>query len=255
VVALLGPNGAGKTTTVELLEGYDSPTAGRVSVLGRDPRRGDSHWRARIGLVMQSTSLDRQLTVREALSVFAALFPDPRPVDKVLELIDLQSRADTRIGQLSGGQQRRVDLGAGIIGRPELLFLDEPTTGLDPEARRRIHTLIEQLGTTVLLTTHYLDEAERLADRLLVLRAGRLIADTTPGALRAAGLRSTLRLPLAPGTELPAEFEPREDELVLETQDVAATLQLLIDAGVPLHGLQVGPPSLEDAYLEVLAHA
>jgi ABC-2 type transport system ATP-binding protein len=253
VVALLGRNGAGKTTTLEILEGYLAPSAGAVSVLGVDPRRGDRRWRARIGLVMQSTSLDPELTVPEALRVFGGLFAAPRPVGEVLDLIDLAAEADTPIGRLSGGQQRRVDLGLGIVGGPELLFLDEPTTGLDPAARRQTWAIVERLadgGTTVLLTTHYMDEAERLADRLLVLAGGRLVADATPDALRAASARATVRLP--------ARLRPERRELVVRTSDVPATLEELVDWArinrVDLTGLEVAPPTLEDAYL-ALTHA
>jgi ABC-2 type transport system ATP-binding protein len=156
VVALLGPNGAGKTTTMEILEGYQQPSGGSVQVLGSEPRHAGRAWRARIGLVLQSTSLDAQLTVREAPGVYAGLFPRPREVGEVLDLTGLTGEGGTRIGQLSGGQRRRVDVGLGIIGRPELLFLDEPTTGLDPAARRQAWTTVERLtedGTTVLLTT------------------------------------------------------------------------------------------------------
>ncbi len=176
VVALLGPNGAGKTTTVEILEGFRAASEGTGRVLGVDPRRGDRHWRARIGLMMQSTSLDSQLTVREALALFGGLFAEPLPVATVLELIDLRDDADARIGQLSGGQQRRVDIGLGVIGTPELLFLDEPTTGLDPIARRPIWGTIKNLaaaGGTVLLTTHCMEEAEQLAGRAIVISGGR----------------------------------------------------------------------------------
>ncbi len=260
VVALLGPNGAGKTTAIELLEGYRAPNAGSVSVLGADPRRGDRAWRARIGAVAQSTSLDLQLSVREVLRIFAALFPRPRAIDEVLALIDLEAESGTRIASLSGGQQRRVDLGVGIVGRPELLFLDEPTTGLDPAARRRTWAVVEQLaaaGTTVLLTTHYMDEAERLAGRLLVLRRGRLVADTTPARLRAAAPRSTLRLPWPQGVE-PPRGQLDRGELVIRTADVAASLDELLgwarERSVSLDGLEVGRPSLEDAYL-ALTHA
>jgi ABC-2 type transport system ATP-binding protein len=269
VVALLGPNGAGKTTTIEMLEGYLAPSAGSVSVLGADPRRGGRAWRARIGLVLQSTSLDLQLTVRDAVGVFGALFPRPRPVAEVLELVDLQAQADTRIGQLSGGPQRRVDLGLGIVGRPELLFLDEPTTGLDPAARRRTWAVVQRLaadGTTILLSTHYMEEAQQLADRVLVLRDGRLVADATPDELRAAAPRSTLRLPCPPGTPMagrpPAlarHFDPLRCELLIRTADVAGTLEHLLHWAraddVPLGGLEVGPPSLEDAYLALTADA
>jgi len=170
VTAVLGPNGAGKTTTIEILEGFQAPTAGTVRVLDADPRTAGRAWRARIGLVLQTTSLDAQLTVTEALTMFGALYPQPRRIAEILELIDLASDARTRIGALSGGQRRRVDLGLAIIGQPEMLFLDEPTTGLDPEARRRLWSVIENLtaaGTTVLLTTHYLDEAQYLAHRVM----------------------------------------------------------------------------------------
>jgi ABC-2 type transport system ATP-binding protein len=186
IVALLGPNGAGKTTTVEILEGFLAPSEGFVRVLGADPRRGD---RSRVGVVMQSTSLDAQLTVREAVTAFAAAYPSPRPVAEVLELVDLAEDARTRIGRLSGGRQRRVDLALGIVGRPEVLFLDEPTTGLDPAARRRTWDAVARLradGATVLLTTHHMEEAERLADRLIVLAGGRVVADAAPAALMGA---------------------------------------------------------------------
>jgi ABC-2 type transport system ATP-binding protein len=210
VVALLGPNGAGKTTTMELLEGYQAPSGGVVRVLGSEPRRAGRAWRARVGLVLQSTSLDLQLTVREALGVYAGLFPRPWPVGELLELVDLAAEADTRIGQLSGGQRRRVDVGLGIVGRPELLFLDEPTTGLDPVARRQAWTAVERLtaaGTTVVLTTHYLEEAQRLADRgelavrttevTAALGAGRLGRGLRPRPGRPGGRRPQ------PGGRLP----------------------------------------------------
>jgi ABC-2 type transport system ATP-binding protein len=263
VVAVLGPNGAGKTTIIEMLEGYLAPSSGTISVLGVDPRRGDRRWRARIGLVLQSTSLDQCLSVREALAVFAALFPAPHSVGEVLELIDLEADADTRIGQLSGGQQRRVDLGLGIVGRPDLLFLDEPTTGLDPAARHRTWDAIAQLaadGTTVLLSTHYMEEAQHLADRLLVLNGGRLVADATPDELRRRALRSSVRLPLvsgAPTSDLPHELalhvEQRRGELLMRTSDITYALQQLIEWAnahdVDLSRLEVGAPDLEDAYL------
>jgi ABC-2 type transport system ATP-binding protein len=266
IVALLGPNGAGKTTTIELLEGYLAPSSGRVSVLGVDPRTGDAAWRARIGLVMQSTSLDAQLTVREELDAFARAYPPARAVDEVLRLIDLEDAAATRIGRLSGGQQRRVDLGLGIVGRPDVLFLDEPTTGLDPAARRRIWNVIETLardGTTVLLTTHYLEEAEQLADRLLVLAGGRLVADATPDELRAAAEETVVRFPLGDGVALPDELaafvDPERHELVARTRHPEPLLRALLDWAsaqrVDLTGLEVGPPSLENAYVELTEHA
>jgi len=265
LVAVLGPNGAGKTTTMELLEGFQAPTAGTVRVLGADPRHGDRAWRARIGLVLQSTSLDDQLTVRELLDIFARLYPDPRPVAEVLELMELTGQAGTRVGALSGGQRRRVDVALGIIGRPELLFLDEPTTGLDPEARRRAWVAVQNLavtGTTVVLTTHYLEEADQLADRVLVLGGGRILADTTPDQLRARGGRSTIRYPLsdtAAAADLPAtlagHLDPGHRALVVRSADVTAVLGELVGWAerhhLDLTGLEVGPPTLEEAYLAI----
>jgi ABC-2 type transport system ATP-binding protein len=266
VTAVLGPNGAGKTTLIEMLEGFQAPTAGQVRVLGCDPRAGGragQRWRARIGLVLQATSLDSPLTVPEALRLWAALFDRPIPVAEVLDLIDLAGDAGTRIGALSGGQRRRVDLGLGVIGRPELLFLDEPTTGLDPEARRGLWAVIQQLaagGTTVLLATHYLDEAQRLADRIIVLDDGQIVADASPDQLRARGGVPVIRLRLPRGTALdglPASLtghvDPARGELSLPSADLTADLATLVAwarAGdVDLTGLEVGAPSLEDAYL------
>ena len=210
VTALLGPNGAGKTTTIEILEGFQAPTAGTIRVLGTDPRAGGragQSWRARIGLVLQSTSLDAQLTVTEALTLFGGLYPGRRRAGEVLDVIDMAADAQTRIGALSGGQRRRVDLGIAIIGQPEMLFLDEPTTGLDPEARRRLWSVIENLtasGTGVLLTTHYLDEAQRLASRVVVLADGRVVADASPDKLRAMGGVPVIRYRLPRGRAGPA---------------------------------------------------
>ena len=265
LVAVLGPNGAGKTTTMELLEGFLAPTAGTVRVLGAEPRHGDRAWHARIGLVLQSTSLDDQLTVRELLAVFARLYPNPRSVPEVLELLGLTGEAGTRVGALSGGQRRRVDVALGIIGRPELLFLDEPTTGLDPEARRRAWTAVENLataGTTVLVTTHYLEEADQLADRVIVLARGRILADTTPEQLRAQSGRSTIRYPLPEAAlvaDLPASLagrlDPDHQALVVHSADVTATLHDLVGWAerhhLDLTGLEVGPPTLEEAYLAI----
>jgi ABC-2 type transport system ATP-binding protein len=266
VVAVLGPNGAGKTTLIEILEGFQSPTSGRVRVLGTDPRAGGrtgQAWRARVGLVLQSTSLDHQLTVGEALRLYAGLFGRPLPAAEVLTLIGLTGETGTRIGALSGGQQRRVDLGLAVIGRPEVLFLDEPTTGLDPQARRGLWTVIAELaatGTTVLLTTHYLDEAQRLANRVIVLGHGQLATDATPDQLRARGPVPVIRLPLPPGTgpgDLPAGLAGHVDrergELSLPSADLTADLAELVawarSSAVDLTGLEVGSPSLEDAYL------
>lgn len=257
VTALLGPNGAGKTTTVEILEGFRPPSAGTVRVLGADPWRADRAWRSRVGLVLQSTSLDATLTVRESLRLYGRLYPRARPVEEVLEVIGLAEEAGRRVGALSGGQQRRVDLGLGIIGRPELLFLDEPTTGLDPEARRRLWEAVENLaseGTTVLLTTHHMEEAQRLADRVIVLSGGRVVADGTPESLR--GRTSVVRYRAAPGApSLPAALTSDPSAVLLRTTDVAGTLGALLcwarESGEDLAGLEIGPPSLEDAYLEL----
>ena len=272
VVAVLGPNGAGKTTLIEILEGFQSPTSGRVRVLGTDPRAGGrtgQAWRARVGLVLQSTSLDHQLTVGEALRLYAGLFGRPLPAAEVLTLIGLTGEAGTRIGALSGGQQRRVDLGLAVIGRPEVLFLDEPTAGLDPQARRGLWTVIADLaatGTTVLLTTHYLDEAQRLAGRVIVLSHGQLATDATPDQLRARAGTPVIRLPLPPGTgpgDLPAglarHVDPERGELSLPSADLTADLAELVDwarsSAVDLTGLEVGSPSLEDAYLTLTGSA
>jgi ABC-2 type transport system ATP-binding protein len=266
LLALLGLNGAGKTTTLEMLEGFLAPTSGTVRVLGADPHRAGRAWRARIGLVLQSTSLDAELTVRDMLTLFGRPYPAPRRVGDVLELVDLTGDASTRVGALSGGQRRRVDIAIGIIGRPDVLFLDEPTTGLDPEARRRTWAAVENLasaGTTVLLTTHYIDEADHLADRVIVLAAGRITADTTPDELRARGGPPIIRYSLprtAAADSLPAALAAHLDgdgrTLVIRSTDVTGPLRDLAGwAGqhqLDLSGLEVGPPSLEEAYLAAI---
>jgi ABC-2 type transport system ATP-binding protein len=264
-LALLGPNGAGKTTAVEILEGFLAPSAGTVRVLGADPRRGGREWRARVGIVSQATSLDERLTVHEVLRAFAAVFPGALAVEDALALTDLREEARTRVGRLSGGQRRRVDLALGIVGRPDVLFLDEPTTGLDPAARRRTWAVIDRLresGVTVLLTTHYMEEAERLADRLLVLARGRLVADASPAELRARSTPATIRCPLpaalAAGLPPALAAHLQAGELVIRTRRPADALERLLAwsraAGHDLAGLEVGPASLEDAYL-ALTHA
>jgi ABC-2 type transport system ATP-binding protein len=254
LLAVLGPNGAGKTITLEMLEGFLVPTSGTVRVLGADPRHGGRAWRARVGLVLQSTSLDPEPTVRDTLSLYAPLYPHPYKVDEVLELVDLTADAQTR-----------VDLAIGIIGRPDILFLDEPTTGLDPEARRRTWAAVENLastGTTVVLTTHYIDEADHLADRIIVLVDGRLVTDTTPCQLRAKGGPSTIRYPLADGAaaDLPSalahHLDPAGRTIVIRSTDVTGLLRVLVGwadrDGIDLTGLEIGPPSLEDAYLTTI---
>ncbi|MFE5329473.1 ABC transporter ATP-binding protein [Embleya sp. NPDC056575] len=245
IFALLGPNGAGKTTTTEILEGYRSRDAGEVAVLGVDPARAGSRWRARIGIVLQESADVSGLTVRESVRHFAHYYPRPRDPDEVIEAVGLTDRRDTRAGALSGGQRRRLDVALGILGGPELLFLDEPTTGFDPEVRRRFWALIAGLraaGTTILLTTHYLDEAEHLADRVGVIRAGRVVDVDTPERLGGRHLaRSVLRWRDAEGTHELATAEP--------TADVA---RLAARFGGEVPELTVTRPSLEDVYLDLI---
>jgi ABC-2 type transport system ATP-binding protein len=245
VFALLGPNGAGKTTTVEILEGFRRRDGGEVKVLGADPEAADLHWRNRIGIVLQtSTGLDL-LTPREAISSTAKVYRTPRVVDEVIAAVGLDDKADDRIGKLSGGQRRRLDVGLGIVGRPEVLFLDEPTTGFDPQARRGFWDLIRSLadgGTTILLTTHYLDEAEQLADRVGVIAAGRMLALDTPANL---GGRAS--------SEATVSWEEggtrRSERTSLPTQYVNA-LSARLGGEVPR--LTVTRPSLEDTYLSLI---
>ena len=260
-VAILGPNGAGKTTTVEILEGFRHRSGGRVSVLGEDPGEAGRSWRARIGLVLQSTSLDEQLTVREELRLYAGMYPNPKSVDEVMHLVGLADGADRRIGALSGGQKRRVDLGLGIIGDPKVLFLDEPTTGFDPAARRAAWETVGRLcagGMTVVLTTHYLEEAERLADRVVVVAGGRVVADATPGEVGgSSGRGSLVRFPVPEGARLPAilagDATLEDGWATLRTDDLTPALGELLDWAreqeVDLNRLTVGQPTLEDAYL------
>jgi ABC-2 type transport system ATP-binding protein len=249
VFAFLGPNGAGKTTTVEILEGYRRRTGGQVTVLGEDPQRAGREWRERIGIVLQSGRLDPYLTVRESLDLYAGYFRDPRPTADVIALIGLEGKADERTSRLSGGQQRRLDVGMALIGDPELLFLDEPTTGFDPSARRQAWDVIaglRDLGKTVFLTTHYMDEAQRLADRVTIIAAGQIVAQGTPEDLgeRDAG-------------ETTVRYRTGGREVVLQTADPVKTLHELTGAalarGEELEGLEVTRPSLEDVYLELTA--
>jgi ABC-2 type transport system ATP-binding protein len=249
VFAFLGPNGAGKTTTVEILEGYRRRTGGEVTVLGEDPQRAGRDWRERIGIVLQSGRLDPYLTVRESLDLYAGYFRDPRPTEEVISLIGLGDKADERASRLSGGQQRRLDVGMALVGDPELLFLDEPTTGFDPSARRQAWDVIaglRELGKTVFLTTHYMDEAQRLADRVTIIAAGQIVAQGTPEDLgeRDAG-ETTIR------------YRAEGREVALRTVDPVKTLHELTGAalakGEQLEGLEVTRPSLEDVYLELTA--
>jgi ABC-2 type transport system ATP-binding protein len=249
VLAFLGPNGAGKTTTVEILEGYRRRTGGEVSVLGEDPQRAGREWRERIGIVLQSGRLDPYLTVRESIDLYAGYFRKPRPTEEVISLIGLGDKADERASRLSGGQQRRLDVGMALVGDPELLFLDEPTTGFDPSARRQAWDVVaglRDLGKTVFLTTHYMDEAQRLADRVTIIAAGQIVAQGTPEDLgeRDAG-ETTIR------------YRSQGQEVVVQTKTPVETLHELTSKaladGEELEGLEVTRPSLEDVYLELTA--
>jgi ABC-2 type transport system ATP-binding protein len=244
VFGLLGPNGAGKTTAVEILEGYRRRDGGTVSVLGEDPEHAGLDWRERIGVVLQSGALYQNLTVRESLALFAGYYEQPRDVDQVIELIGLAEKRSARVRTLSGGQQRRLDLGLGLIGDPEILFLDEPTTGFDPAARRAAWEVIRSLrslGKTILLTTHYLDEAEHLSDRVAVLREGRIVAIGRPAELTGA----------APATEI--RYLADGEEAVITTHEPTRVLNELtseaLAEGRELEGLTVRRPTLEEVYL------
>jgi ABC-2 type transport system ATP-binding protein len=248
VFALLGPNGAGKTTTVEILEGHRSRTSGEVSVLGQDPARGDRAWRARVGIVPQSDLAGGELTVREMVTQFSAFYPEPRDPDEVIAGVGLTPQAGTRLRRLSGGQRRRVDVAIGIVGRPELLFLDEPTTGFDPQARRQFWELITELasdGTTILLTTHYLEEAEALADRVGVLAAGRVVALGAPADLGGSDDTATVSWLAEDGSH----------QSVRTSTPTLCVKELSQRFTGEITGLQVTRPSLEDRYLELIADA
>ncbi|HSG78416.1 MAG TPA: ABC transporter ATP-binding protein [Acidimicrobiia bacterium] len=263
VFALLGPNGAGKTTTIEILEGHRRRDAGTVTVLGVDPAAGGRWLRERLGIVLQTSGMDKELTPRETLSLFAPMYPNPRSIGEVLEIVELTEKADDRVKTLSGGQQRRLDLALGIIGRPDLIFLDEPTTGFDPSARRRSWSTIDNLrslGTTILLTTHYMDEAQHLADRVAVMANGRIVAEGTPDTLGGrADSASVVRFGLPDGTgfeNLPAGLGAQPitgDRFEVSTASPTADVHLLtgwaMERGIELVSLEVLRPSLEDVYL------
>jgi ABC-2 type transport system ATP-binding protein len=243
--ALLGPNGAGKTTTVEILEGYRHRDGGDVSVLGTDPARGNRSWRERLGIVPQNCADLLELTVAECVIHFASLYPAPRAPQEVLELVGLVDKAGSRVSKLSGGQRRRLDVALGIVGNPELVFLDEPTTGFDPEARRAFWQLVAALkaeGVTILLTTHYMEEADALADRAIVINHGSVVADAPPGALgeRADDL---------------AVVKWKEAGSLVErdtTTPTALIAELHARLGGELEGLEVRRPTLEDVYLRLV---
>jgi ABC-2 type transport system ATP-binding protein len=247
VFGLLGPNGAGKTTTVEVLEGYRKRDGGEVEVLGVDPAAARGDWRERIGVVLQSSAMYETLTTAEMLRLFAGYYESPRPVDEVVELVGLQDKRDERVRRLSGGQRRRLDLGLALVGDPELIFLDEPTTGFDPRARRQAWETIRGLrglGKTILLTTHYLDEAEQLADRVGVIRSGRIVSLGTPAELIGDSQRVEIR------------YRRGGEEILVRTQDPTRVLnELTGDAlarGEELERLEVRRPTLEEVYLSLL---
>jgi ABC-2 type transport system ATP-binding protein len=250
VFALLGPNGAGKTTTVEILEGYRARDGGDVRVLGEDPQRAGERFRARIGIVLQSSAVYHLLTVREIVRLFAGYYPAPRRPDEVIELVGLDDRADARVRTLSGGQLRRLDLALALVGDPELVFLDEPTTGFDPAARRQAWETIRDLrslGKSILLTTHYMEEAQRLADRVAILRTGEIVATGAPRELLSGHAGVEIR------------FRRNGQEVVIDTEEPTRVLHELtaraLAEGVELEGLEVHRRTLEDVYLELTREA
>ncbi len=280
VLAVLGPNGAGKTTTIEILEGYRTRDEGTVQVLGIDPAHGGTELRQRIGIVLQDTGIDPYLTVSEILRMHTGYYNHPRDVDEVIELVGLGEKSGSRVKQLSGGQQRRLDVALGLIGDPELLFLDEPTTGFDPTARRQAWDVVKNLsalGKTVLLTTHYMDEAQALADRVIVIAAGRIVAEGTPESIGGrADADATIRFRLPEGVsiadvaaaatteaggpdESASSVVSEEDGFVaISTPAPTDTLHRLtgwaLSNGRELADLSVTRPSLEDVYLELTGH-
>jgi ABC-2 type transport system ATP-binding protein len=267
VFGLLGANGAGKTTTIEILEGYRRRTSGEVEVLGADPGRPTRPWRERIGLVLQECELDHTLTVRETVMLFSSFYRHPRRVDETIDLAGLTGKRDALVGSLSGGERRRVDVALGIVGDPDLLFLDEPTTGFDPSARRDAWRMIDglrELGRTIVLTTHYMDEAQRLADRVAIMRGGELVATGTVeeiGRTLGGGVIVRFRLPAGVSAEEIAgqveyPIETAGDEATIRTSDAQRLLYRLTgwaeDEGVRLDGLEVARPRLDDMYLELM---
>jgi ABC-2 type transport system ATP-binding protein len=262
VFALLGPNGAGKTTTTEILEGYRDLTAGTVSVLGYDPARGEQAMKQRIGIVLQSTGVDPFLTVRETVEMYGGYYPNPRPADEVIDLVGLGEKRDERVRRLSGGQQRRLDVAIALAGDPELLFLDEPTTGFDPSARRNAWEMVRSLvalGKTVWLTTHFMDEAQYLADRVAVIANGVIVAEGPPSSLAGRDqMQTTIRFRPAAGTPAPPDLGQTADAsgvLRLSTDQPTKMAHELtgwaLDNGVDLEVFEISRPSLEDVYLEL----
>jgi ABC-2 type transport system ATP-binding protein len=264
VFALLGPNGAGKSTTVEILEGYRRRDAGEVSVLGFDPGRQRRRLKPKVGIVLQSTGIDQYLTVAESIRMYAGYYPRPRAVDEVIDLVGLREKRDARVVKLSGGQQRRLDVAIAIVGDPDMLFLDEPTTGFDPSARHEAWQVVKDLaslGTSILLTTHYMDEAQALADRVAVIAHGRIVAQGTPITLGGRdAARARVRYQLPPSVTPPAAFAvpgSAGDTFEFAADDLTRALHELtswaVGAGVRLGQLEIVRPSLEDVYLELTA--
>ncbi|MDK1019717.1 MAG: ABC transporter ATP-binding protein [Actinomycetota bacterium] len=264
VFALLGPNGAGKSTIVEILEGHRAKTSGSVSVLGYDPAKAGRSYRERIGIVLQETAVEEQLTVKEAIDVYGSMYPKRRKTGELIELVGLGEKTDSRIKALSGGQRRRLELALGIVGDPELVFLDEPTTGFDPSARRQAWSIVENLtslGKTVLLTTHYMDEAQYLADRVAVIAKGQIVAEGTPDTLGGRETASTLitfqmsghSIEGLPSNEVTLSENGRVTVRSMDpTGDLHRITGWAIERGVELAGLSVTRPSLEDIYLELI---
>jgi ABC-2 type transport system ATP-binding protein len=263
VFALLGPNGAGKTTTVEILEGFRRRDSGRVSVLGFEPASKDRRLRDQLGIVLQSSGVDAYLTVAETVDMFRGYYPKPRPRDEVLELVGLTDKRDSRVTKLSGGQRRRLDVGIALAGDPRLLFLDEPTTGFDPGARRNAWETIKGLaglGKTIFLTSHSMDEVQFLADRVVIIAGGKVVAEGAPDTLAGREKAATsVRFQLAKPADLPESMRQRAqidgNSIELETQDPTSLLYELtswaVQAGVSLEGIEVTRPTLEDVYLEI----
>jgi ABC-2 type transport system ATP-binding protein len=265
VFAILGPNGAGKTTTVEILEGYRQRSSGVVTVLGEDPGRPNRAWRERIGIVLQESEPTTLLTVRETITMYAGYYADPRDVEQTIGLAGLSEKADTRAGRLSGGQKRRLDVALALIGDPDLIFLDEPTTGFDPEARREAWDVIasmRDLGKTILLTTHYMEEAQRLADQIAVFAGGEIVAQGTPneiGGREQLPSKISFQLPeRIAASDLPPQFRADADDSGLvtiestePTRSVNEITTWALDRAIELEDLAVARPSLEDIYLRL----
>jgi ABC-2 type transport system ATP-binding protein len=262
VFALLGPNGAGKTTTTEILEGYRTRTGGEASVLGYDPAAGGREMRKRVGIVLQSTGVDPYLTVRETVELYAGFYPSPRDVDEVIDLVGLAEKRTTRVNKLSGGQQRRLDVAVALAGDPELLFLDEPTTGFDPNARRNAWGIVKNLtdiGKTIFLTTHFMDEAQYLANRVAVIAKGRIVSEGTPSSLAGRDRMKTkvsFRLPAgAPTPPDWGQMSVPDGHYVVHTDDAARTAHEVtgwaLEHGLSFDSFEVSQPTLEDVYIEL----